>query len=298
MLSGYLGARSPREMWGDMGVLSREEYVEQAYFFRCMGERLLAQIPMQELMAAVRDEVLATTNLPHAIDFLLSELRHSGRFASAMAKITHYFTPFQTYIMEQAENERGRFDLRVALQILHREAEYLGGEWSVQGVFLYQFEALCRNRLSYDRGLKTMSLDPAYDDRWQKWIAQFRRRIGIIDVADMIYVSSEHYIAQQTRLGRGLPAEDHPILFGDKEGRIALANRTKNPLFLFAAMQRHLGYPEVPRPQPVDQTPFLIPQMMRLLEQLEQRIKLIEDEQRQGAIDLNKFMSGQSFDAE
>ena len=26
--------------------------------------------------------------------------------------------------------------------------------------------------------------------------------------------------------GRDLPADDHPILFGDKEGRIALANRT------------------------------------------------------------------------
>lgn len=271
-------------------MLSREEYVEQAYFFRSMGERLLEQIPMQELMRAVRDEVLATTNLPHAIDFLLTELRHSGCFASAMARLPHYFTQFQTYIMEQAENERGRFDLRVALEILRREAEYRSGEWSLQGIFLYQFEALCRNRLSYDRGLKSMSLDPGFDEVWRKWIIQFRRRIGIIDVADMIYVASEHYVAQQTRLGRQLPADDHPILFGDKEGRIALANRTKNPLFLFAAMQRHLGYPEVPRPKPIDQTPRLIPQMMRLLEQLEQRVKLIEDEQRQGAVDLNKFL--------
>jgi hypothetical protein len=271
-------------------MLNREEYIEQAYFFGCMGERMLEQIPMQELLSSVRDEILATTNLPHAIEFLLAELRHCGVFATAMAKIPHYFTPFQTYVMTEAENERGRFDLRIALEILRREAEYRGTEPSIQGVFLYQFETLCRNRLRYDRGLGAMSRDPIFDAAWQKWIIQFRRRIGIIDVADMIYVSSEHYIFQQTRLGRDLPGEDHPILFGDKEGRIALANRTKNPLFLFAAMQRHLGYPEVPRPKPVDDAPRLIPQIMRTLEQLEQRVKLIEDEQRQGAIDLNRFM--------
>jgi hypothetical protein len=251
---------------------------------------MLEQIPMQELLSSVRDEILATTNLPHAIEFLLAELRHCGVFATAMAKIPHYFTSFQTYVMTEAENERGRFDLRIALEILRREAEYRGTEPSIQGVFLYQFETLCRNRLRYDRGLGAMSRDPIFDAAWQKWIIQFRRRIGIIDVADMIYVSSEHYIFQQTRLGRDLPGEDHPILFGDKEGRIALANRTKNPLFLFAAMQRHLGYPEVPRPKPVDDAPRLIPQIMRTLEQLEQRVKLIEDEQRQGAIDLNRFM--------
>ncbi len=271
-------------------MLNREEYVEQAYFFGCMGERMLEQIPMQELLSSVSDEILATTNLPHAIEFLLAELRHCGVFATAMAKIPHYFTAFQTYVMTEAENERGRFDLRIALEILRREAEYRSTEPSIQGVFLYQFETLCRNRLRYDRGLGAMSRDPIFDAAWQKWIVQFRRRIGIIDVADMIYVSSEHYIFQQTRLGRDLPGEDHPILFGDKEGRIALANRTKNPLFLFAAMQRHLGYPEVPKPKPIDDAPRLIPQIMRTLEQLEQRVKLIEDEQRQGAVDLNRFM--------
>ena len=103
-------------------MLSREEYVEQAYFFRSMAERMLDQVPMQELLAAVRDEILATTNLPLAIDFLLGELRHSGVFATAMSRIPHYFTPFQTYIVGEAENERGRFDLRISLDILRREA--------------------------------------------------------------------------------------------------------------------------------------------------------------------------------
>ena len=38
-----------------------------------------------------------------------------------------------------------------------------------------------------------------------------------------------------------------PPLFGEKEGKIAKASRGRDPLFLFAALQRQLGYPEVPR---------------------------------------------------
>ena len=39
-----------------------------------------------------------------------------------------------------------------------------------------------------------------------------------------------------------------PTLFGEKEGKIARANRGRDPLYLFSALQRQLGYPEVPRP--------------------------------------------------
>ena len=35
-----------------------------------------------------------------------------------------------------------------------------------------------------------------------------------------------------------------PPLFAEKEGKIAKANRGRDPL-LFAALQRQLGYPEV-----------------------------------------------------
>jgi hypothetical protein len=67
-----------------------------------------------------------------------------------------------------------------------------------------------------------------------------------------------------------------------------MGNRRKEPLFLFAAMQRHLGYPTVPRPEPVDETEDLVPQLMRRMERLELRIKLMEEERRTG-IDITKF---------
>ena len=134
-----------------------------------------------------------------------------------------------------------------------------------------------------------MAGDPIYDRDWQDWLATVRRQVGIVDLADLIYVRSEHY-ANERRRRFGQLDTNEPILFGDKEGKIALANRRKDPLYLFAVLQCHLGYPTVPRLKPADQTPMLIPQLMRRMERLETRLKLIEDEQR-GGIDLTKFYS-------
>jgi len=268
-------------------LLDREEYVEQAHFFRSLRERLPRSEPLQEVMLQVREEVLTTTKLPMAIDFLSSELRHCGQIAPGMRRLSHYFTPFQTYVMAEAEDERGRFDLRVALEILRFDAEYRSGEPSRAGVFMYQFEALCRNRLRYELGLDAMAGDPIYDEAWRDWLHTVRRQIGIVDFADLVYVRSQHYVNERVR--RRQPVDsDCPILFGQKEGKIALANRRKDPLYLFAALQRQLGYPKVPRLKPADETPQLVTQLMRRVERMETRIKLLEDEQR-GGIDITKF---------
>jgi hypothetical protein len=285
-------------------LLSREEYIEQAYFFRVLGERLASNLPAQEVLASVREEILATTKLPLAIDFLLGELRHEGVLGPAMSLLPHYFTPFQAFVVQESENERLRFDLRVGLEILRREAEYRADEPTQQGLFLYQFEALCRNRLGYDRGLEAIAGDPAFDDNWQNWILTTRRQIGMVDMADLIYVHSEYYQKRNAPSERAESSpppgsselEDEPnpsdshavVLFGEREGRIALANRRKDPLFLFASLNRQLGYPEVPRVKPADREQDLLPQLARRMEQLESRLKIMEDEQR-GGVDLTKF---------
>jgi hypothetical protein len=269
-------------------MLEREEHIEQAFFFRTLRERMELNMPLQELLAAAREEILATTNLPKAIDFMLSELLHQGVVATAMKQLNHYFTAFQTFIVQEAENDRGRFDFRVGLEILQREAEYLGDDPNRPGLFVYQFETLCRNRLSYDQGLDAVSQDPFYDEDWQEWIQTVRRQVGIIEFADLLYVRSQHYVDRQERLGTPLTDDHPPVLFGSKEGRIAMANRRKDPLLLLAALHRQLGYPAVPRLQPVEDKLDLIPQLSRRIERLEQRLKLMEDEQ-QGGIDLTQF---------
>ena len=269
-------------------MLNSEEYIEQGYLFQALHERLPANIPIQSVLAQVRDEVLSTTRLPLAVDYLLAELRHSGTMAPAMKQLKHYFAPFQTYLIDESESDRGRFDMRLAVDVLKREAEYRAKGFSRQGLFLYQFETLCRNRLRYDPGLLAISEDPAYDSDWQKWILIIRRQVGIIDFADMIYVRSWHYVNRHQQGGAAPAQPQQPVLFGVREGKIALANRQKDPLFLFSALQRQLGYPEVPRRIPVDDTPEKMTQMSRRLEQLAQRLKFVEEEQRSG-IDLTQF---------
>jgi hypothetical protein len=269
-------------------MLEREEYIEQAHLFQLLHDRLPDSVPLQDVLEQARQELLATTKLPMAVDFFLAEMRHSGYLAPAMKRLAHYFAPFQTYIMEAAEDERGRFDIRVAVQILRAEATYRAQPATRQGLFLFQFETLARNRLSYDRGLYAISQDPFYDADWQEWILTVRRQIGLVDFADLIYVRSEYALRMSQLRGKEASPEK-AILFGEKEGRIAWANRRKDPLYLFAALQRQLGYPPVPRLQPIDQTPQLIPQLLRRIDRLETRLKLMEDEQRKGAIDLPKF---------
>ena len=269
-------------------ALPSEEYIEQAYLFRGLLHRLQSAEPIQELLGYLREEILATTNLPHAIDYLLAELNHVGTMASAMAKMEHYFAPFQTYLIREAENERGRFDMRLALLILEHEAKMRASGVGPVTTFLFQFESICRNRLNYDLGLVAMAGDPVFDDAWSHWILDVRHKIGIVDIADLVFVHSEHYRERQTQIGE--PVGDGPFLFGVKEGRIALANRGKDNLYFFAALQRQLSYPAAPKPVRKDADADLLPKLTRMLERMEVRIKLLEAEQRENGIDLNQFI--------
>ena len=53
--------------------------------------------------------------------------------------------------------------------------------------------------------------------------------------------------------------------------------------------QRHLNYPAVPKPKRRDPNEDLVPKLVRTLERIEVRLKLLEDEQREKGIDLSQF---------
>jgi hypothetical protein len=245
-------------------------------------------VPIQELLLQIRSELLSTTRLPLAIDFMLAEIKHLGTMSSAMSRLPHYFTPFQTYVITEAENERGRFDMRIAVEILRHEAAYRSESSTAQGIFLYQFECLSRNRLKYDPGLAAVAADPAFDEAWREWILTVRRQIGFVDFADLIYVRSQYYLTHHQRPGAAPEIPEQPMLFGEREGKIAWANRRKDPLYLFAALQRQLGYPVVPRPKKVDESVNLVPLLIQRVDRLEARLKLLEDEGK-GGLDITKF---------
>lgn len=277
-----------------MEVLPREEYIEQAYLFKALQGRLTTNEPVQEILVQIREEVLSTTKLPMAIDFLLAEVRHVGTMSTAMKKLPHYFTQFQIFIIEQAEDEHGRFDMRVAFLILEAESKFRADNSDPVAMFFFQVETLCRNALDYDYGLQAIAMDPVYDANWQRWILEVRHQLGLVEIADLIYVNSAYYVIKNKNARNSEEEDgDRVILFGEKEGRIALANRKKEPHFLFSSLQRQLGYPAVPRPSKRDPAVDLLPKLTKLVERMEVRIKLLEDEQRQSGIDLNQFMRDQ-----
>ena len=105
-------------------ALDREEYIEQVYFFRTFRERLAQNLAAQDLLEHLHEEILATTRLPLAIQFLATELKHTGVLAAGFARLSHYFTPFQAYVIGQAEKEGQRFPVATALLVLEREAQY------------------------------------------------------------------------------------------------------------------------------------------------------------------------------
>ncbi|MCX7393653.1 MAG: hypothetical protein NTW75_05945 [Planctomycetales bacterium] len=270
-----------------MPPLDREEYIEQAYFFRTFHERLGDDLPSQDILSSVREEILATTKLPLALDVLRGELMLKGRLCEGMSLLPHYFAPFQSFVMRKSEEDRTKFDQKVALQILEREAKYRSETASPAGLFVYQFECVARNRLGYHEGMSAIAADPLYSVDWRDWILGVRQQLGTVEFADLIYYRSLSFVEERRRTTHLNYEPSRPILFGRQEGRIARANRGKDPLYLFGALQRQLGFPSVPRGQ--KEGDFKLHPLLELrLLRVEKKLQLLESE-RKGPLDLSEF---------
>jgi hypothetical protein len=238
---------------------------------------MLDGLPSQDVLARVGEEILSTTRLPMAISFIFGEMKANGLLGAAMARISHYFAPFQAFVMSRAEEDKSKFPMDQALLILEREAKFRAAKPSPPGLFVYQFEAISRNRLGYAGGLDAMSGDPCYDEAWSDYIAGLRAKLGDVDFADLIYTRSEFHVIERRRRDPEFQPRN-PVLFGEKEGKIARANLGRDPLYLFSALQRQLGYPEVPRPRRADEAESRILLLEQRVAHLENRLKLAESE--------------------
>jgi hypothetical protein len=273
-----------------MQKLDREEFVEQAYFWRIFRERLQDGDPSQEILDGIREELLSTSKLPMAIEFVLGEMKHKGRLSDGLVLMPHYFSAFQTFIMVQADNENIRFDVFIALRILEYEAEYRASDRATpSGLFIYQFECIARNRLGYDEGMEAIANDSMFDNDWKQWVLWVRKQLGAAEFCEFLYLRSEFAVDEKRRAIRDPTWNaEVAILFGSREGRIAKANRGKDPLYMFAALQRQLGYPNVPKPERRNERHAINPILEQRFQQLEKRLKLIEQETK-GGIDLTEF---------
>jgi hypothetical protein len=267
--------------------LDRDEFVEQAYFFRVFRERLAENMAAQDVLARIHEEILTTTRLPMAIQFLATDMKHSGVLSAGLARLPHYFTPFQAFVVQQSELDGFRFTIAEALLVLEREAAYKAGTPTKPGLFVYQFETICRNRLGYMDGVTAMGGDPFFDDPWRHYLDTVRRQVGVVDFAELVYLRSELYVADQRRRDSTYNPPIAP-LFEEKEGKIAKASLSRDPLFLFAALQRQLNYPEVPRPRPKDDALSRFDAISVKLREMEARMRLLEGELR-GSVDLSEF---------
>ena len=138
-----------------------------------------------------------------------------------------------------------------------------------------------------------------YTDEWSQWITRLQASLGERELAEIIYVASQHY--QNRRASSRSPASGPAdgagklisdslpsALFGDQEGRIAKANIGRDPLFFFAALQRQLNYPSVPRTALAENDKTLAAFLEARLNKIEQRLKIAEMEMK-GGIDLTRF---------
>src|SRR3989442_11704376 len=118
--------------------------------------------------------------------------------------------------MGQSEAEGAKFSTELDLAVLEREAEYKAHGAKPPGLFTFQFETLCRNRLGYDAGLQSMAADPIYNESWRGWIRKLPAQLGLLDFADLLYARSEF---AQVELRRRQPdaKPKHPVLFGERE---------------------------------------------------------------------------------
>ena len=88
-------------------------------------------------------------------------------------------------------------------------------------------------RLPFDR-TSAMAKDPIFDPDWSEWIYIVRRQVGIVDLADLIFGERSLFRAVSATWPKVMRS-----LATKRADRWAIGT---NPLLLFAALQRHLGY--------------------------------------------------------
>ena len=59
--------------------------------------------------------------------------------------------------------------MRVAVEVLEKEAIYRTENPTKAGIFLYQFETIAHNRMRYAPGLAAIAEDSIFSSEWKEW---------------------------------------------------------------------------------------------------------------------------------
>ena len=264
--------------------LDREEYVEQAYFFQTLRERMQQDMSTQDLLVAIRQEILATTMLPFALDFMAGELRLTGGFATAMARLPHYFTPFQTYVVGEAEKAEGRFDFRIALEILQREVEYRAAGRRRKASSSISSRPSAATAWATTAAWRPSPPIAIFDENWREWILTVRRQVGLIDFG-------RHDLRPQRALSQdaGEGREADPVR---RKGGANRAGQSPqgSALSVFGAAAA-LGLSERAAAAARGHAAISSARLQQRVDRLETRVEAFEEELR-GGINLSRFYAG------
>ena len=211
-------------------MLERDEYIEQAYLFRSLLERMDENASVQDLLRSIREEILSTTNLPKAIDFLTAELKLTGALSDGMSRSATTSRRFRPTSWAKRSAKEASSISAPRWKCSGSKPAFRGEGSDAAGLVRLSVRIVARNRLGYDRGLEAMSRDPIYDDAWREWILNVRRQVGIVDFADLLYVRSEHFSKQRKAQGLDGEGREQADPVRRERRRIALAHRRKDPL--------------------------------------------------------------------
>ncbi|MEZ6078706.1 MAG: hypothetical protein R3C56_24435 [Pirellulaceae bacterium] len=105
------------------------------------------------------------------------------KMSGGMAMLKHYFVPFQTFLIAEAETDRRTFRLPNCpanpgrrIQSTHRRAIYFG-----RFVLLPVRSYLSQSSQLRSRTKRPASEDPAYPPAWQEWLL-ILRQLGLVDL--------------------------------------------------------------------------------------------------------------------
>ena len=140
--------------------------------------------------------------------------------------------------------------MRIGLEILERLAKYCAESATPAGVFLYQFETISRNRLRYDPGLAATCVDPIFDDAWREWLQMVRNQVGIVDLADLVYLRSAYHVQRREARGLGDDSPTPVVLLGEKRRENRVGEPSQGTIAAAVCLAEAPGVSSCPPPQP------------------------------------------------
>ena len=122
-----------------------------------------------------------------------------------------------------------RFSMEQALLILEREAKYKSENPARRPVHFPVRVSVAKPAGLHPGTGAAMSADPLYTEDWRDYILMLQTRLGDVDFAKPHPSYYAHFVKERRKTNPEFEPK-YPTLFGEREGKIARANRGRDPV--------------------------------------------------------------------